>query len=203
MTPTGRDPTPEEVRGLWGHMTERFDSSVIDKRSAVEMRLVGRLLGQLRILDPQDFLARYATTFGDRIYLPFTPGVAEGGWDLFGQIVVCAHEHQHVHQARTLGMAKFAASYLLSASARADFEAEAYRASLELGWWHARRMPDPDVIAHRLAGYAVGPRDIAVAAVMLRESAESIRRGAVLNQATVIALAWLDEHAPEVRAAPG
>jgi hypothetical protein len=181
-------------------MTQHFGSSVINKADAVEMKIVSTLLGQLGILDQAAFMANYATTIGTRIYLPFTPGVPVGEWDLFSQLVVCAHEHQHVFQAQTLGLVTYGARYIASASTRADYEAEAYRSAFELGWWHSRTMPDPGAVAQLLTGYGVSETDIEVVATTLREAAETVERGAILNHATEVALEWLNMHAPELRA---
>jgi hypothetical protein len=117
------------------------------------------------------------------------------------QRVACgAREHQHVHQAQTLGLVTYGARYIFSASTRADYEAEAYRATFELSWWHALTMPDPNAVAQLLSGYGVSQTDIQVTAATLREAADSIRRGAVLNYATSVALEWLNQHAADVRA---
>ena len=200
MTTAGQNPTATQVQALWAYMTQHFGSSVINKANAVEMKVVSALLGQLGILDQTEFLTNYATTIGTRIYLPFTPGTPITGWDLWEQIVVCAHEHQHVYQAQTLGLATYGARYLFSSSTRADYEAEAYRSAFELGWWHARSMPDPEAIAELLSGYSVSPTDIEVTAATLRESADSIREGAIVNHATEVAIGWLNAHAPALRA---
>lgn len=200
MTTPGKSPTAAQVQAFWAYMTQHFGSQIINKANATEMKVVSTLLGVLGIVNADDFLRNYATTLGNRIYLPFTPGVAENGWELWDQVVVGAHEHQHVVQANKLGLATYGARYLFSASTRADYEAEAYRSMFELGWWHARTLPDPDEVAQLLTGYGCSHTDIDVAATMLREAGESIQRGAILNEASATAIEWLNAHAPELRA---
>jgi hypothetical protein len=200
VTTPGKTPTPAQVQAFWTYMTEHFGSQILNKADATEMQIVSSLLGTLGILDPADFMRNYATTIGTRIYLPFTPGVVENGWELWDQVVVGAHENQHVVQASKLGLTTYGARYLFSASTRADFEAEAYRSMFELDWWHERSMPDPEEVAQLLAGYGCSSTDIDVAETMLREAAESVEHGAILNEASSVAIQWLNAHAPELRA---
>ena len=60
------------------------------RRAGPSKRSVSREQGPL----PQNF----TTTIGRRIYTPFEVGSPKGGWDLWHQIVICVHEHQHVVQ---------------------------------------------------------------------------------------------------------
>lgn len=195
-----REPTPDEVRGLWAHMTEHFGCRVINKADAAEMKIVAFALGRLGILDSGEFLKNYATTIGNRMYLPFEIGVPANGWGLFTQVTIAAHECQHVHQSEQMGLVTYGARYLTSTSQRTLFEAEAYRASLEMEWWRSRTMPNPAKIAEHLRGYGVTNADVQVATTMLRMAAESIKRGAVINQASSVAIAWLEQHAPGLKA---
>ena len=71
---------------------------------------------------------------------------------------------------------------------------------LELNWWHSHTMPDPNRVAQLLSGYGVSETDIAVVAATLREAAESVQLGAVLNKASSVALSYLNAHAPHLRA---
>jgi hypothetical protein len=200
MTTPGQAPTPDDVRGLWAFMTAHYGTSVINKENAAEMQLVASMLDTLGIVDKQDFLLHYCTTIGRRIYVPFIPGTAFNEWDLWSQVIVVAHEHEHVEQEDALGLLTYGARYVGSPSTRADYEAEAYRSMLELNWWHSRTMPDPNKVARLLSGYGVSETDIAVVATTLREAAESVQFGAILNKATSVALSWLNEHAPHLRA---
>jgi hypothetical protein len=193
------DPTPTQVRAFWDYMTHTFGSQIVNKADAAEMKVLSSVLGTLGILDADSFLRHYATTIGTRIYLPFEPGVPAPGWDLWAQLVVCAHENEHVVQAKELGLVTFGARYLFSSSSRAAYEAEAYRASLELNWWRSHTMPDPAALAGLLKGYGVTQTDIDVAAATLKASADSIRRGAVINRASSVAISWLSLHAPGLR----
>src|SRR5262245_36467716 len=111
-------------------MTDHFGTTVIDKRGAVEMRLVARALDALGILNRERFLDSFATTIRRRIYLPFEIGGGDQG-DLWHQIVLCVHEHQHVVQHDRRGL-RYEIAYLTDRTERARLEAEAYRCHLEL-----------------------------------------------------------------------
>ena len=60
-----------------------------------------------------EFLGSFTTTIGKRIYTPFDIGVPDERYDLWGQISVCVHEHQHVEQLLRDGWLKFAGRYLV------------------------------------------------------------------------------------------
>ncbi len=50
-----------------------------------------------------------------------------------------------------------------------------------------------------LKDYGCRDRDIEVTAKSLALSAVSVKKGAVINEATHVALGWLDEHVPRLR----
>jgi hypothetical protein len=193
------EPTPQLVRDFWHYMTRRFGASVVDKRSAGEMKAVGTLLGAIGVLDRDAFLARYATTIGRNVYIPFDIGTPSPGWSLWGQLMVCAHELQHVVQYDRMGPLKFAWKYIGSSAGRTALEAEAYRCQLELQFWRTGELVSPAWLASSLKAYAVSDTDIAVAEKYLAMSAESVRRGAVINETSKAAIEWLGYHAPEIR----
>ena len=94
----------------------------------------------------------------------------------------------------------FEVSYLADRAARARWEAEAYRSNLELHFWRHGTTPSARRIAEVLSDYGCRPEDVDVAAKSLALSAVSVRKGAVINEATHVALGWLDEHVPRLRA---
>jgi len=193
------EPTPELVRGLWRHMTRTYGTRVVDKDKAWEMRLVAAVLARMGIVDRREFMRRYTTTIGKRIYVPFDIGNSDARYDLWGQITVCVHEHQHVEQLLRDGWLKFMGRYLLSSAARATYEAEALRSNLELTFWRFGRIPDLGRLARKLSDYACSDADIAMVERMLELSAETVRRGGVVNRASQKAIAWLERHAPELK----
>ena len=197
MKPT--ELSPELVRDFWRHMTGAYGTRVIDKSSAWEMRLVGMFLARINVLDEEEFLRRFTTTIGKRIYTPFEVGVSDDHYDLWSQISVCVHEHQHVEQLLRDGWLKFAGRYLVSSAARAAYEAEAYRCNMELHHWRFGELPDLGRLARRLEHYGCNQNDIDMAERMLELSAVTVRRGDVINRASQRAISWLEQHAPALK----
>lgn len=193
------DIQPEEVWAFWRFMQDHYRTTVVNKRDALEMQLVAQALDALGIQSRDRFLRNFTTTLGRRIYTPFEVGSPRGGWDLWSQVVICVHEHQHVVQHDREGLS-FEVSYLADRAARARWEAEAYRSNLELHFWRYGTTPSARRIAEVLGDYGCRPEDVDVAAKSLALSAVSIRKGAVINEATHVALGWLDEHLPRLRA---
>jgi hypothetical protein len=200
-----RDVKPDEVRAFWRHMSERFDTTTVNKQESTEMQLVAHALDLLGILDRDRFLTHFTTTIGRRIYAPFEVGNPQGGWDLWSQVVICVHEHQHVVQHDRDGVA-FEAMYLTDRASRARYEAEAYRSNVEMHFWRYGATPSTRRLAELLFDYGCRKEDVEVVAQSLALSAVSVRRGAVMNEATRAAFDWLGQHVARLRAqaaAPG
>lgn len=193
-----RDVQPEQVVAFWHFMQNHFRTSVINKDSTLEMRLVASALDMLGIQRRDHFLRRFATTIGRRIYTPFEVGSPKGGWELWQQIVTCVHEHQHVVQYDRDGLF-YKASYLTDCAARARWEAEAYRSNLELAYWRTGTTPSALDTASVLKNYGCREADTEVTAKLLLLSDISVRKGAVINEATHVALGWLNKHVPHLR----
>lgn len=197
-----QDVKPEEVWAFWRFMQDHFRTSVINKKSALEMQLVAQALDALGIQSRERFLKNFTTTIGRRIYTPFEVGSPKGGWDLWHQVVICVHEHQHVVQHDREGLS-YEVSYLADRAARARWEAEAYRSNLELAYWRTGATPSAQRTASVLKDYGCRPEDVEVTAKSLALSAISVKKRAVINEATYVALGWLDEHVPRLRAKAG
>ena len=196
------DVTPNIVRGLWRHLTRLYKSTVFEKRRAPEMYLVAEALARLGIADREAFMREWSTTLGRRIYVPFTIGVGSNSNALWDQVVTAVHEHQHVAQYEADGLG-FMGSYLLSDTARAKYETDAYRSNLELHWWRYGELPGTEELAAKLRAYAVSEADIAVAAKTLKVSADAVRLGAVVNESSNVAIRWLNANAPQLAAQEG
>lgn len=192
------DPTPEMVRGLWSLMTSHYGSEVVTKGDSTVMRLAASALQLFGVNQAAEFMSDYTTTIGKTIFVPFTIGVDSSDWPLWEQIVICVHEHMHVYQWTTEGVT-FAARYLISSSARAEYEAEAYRSESELSWWRSKQIIAPATLAAHLTGYGCTQADIASASQIISLSEETIKRGGIVNPPTRIALDWLSANAPGLR----
>lgn len=193
------DIAPEAVVAFWQFMQGHFGTRVMNKEDALEMQLLAQALNLLGVQDRARFLRSFTTTLVRRIYTPFEIGVPRDGWDLWRQVVVCVHEHQHVVQQARAGL-RFEIEYVVDPAARAAWEAEAYRSDLELHFWRYGATPSARKLAELLIDYGCRPADVEVAWKSLALSAASVRQGAVMNQATHVALGWLNEHLPHLRA---
>lgn len=190
--------TPENVRNLWSHMADRYNVSVTRKRDAWIMRVAGK------ILPTPGFLDSYVTTLWGRIYVPFTVGDdapfigADGTshvWSLESQAAVVAHECQHLVQERRDGSWRYSWRYATSTAARAAYETEAYRATLEMKWalgadgWDLHQ----EAIRHAtgLKNYGCSAVDVGVAGITLGLAVDEITRGVVKTEAAHAALSYL------------
>lgn len=186
-----------DIRALSRHMAKHYDTEIIKKSDAAEMKLVAVFLKAIGVMDKKDFLRNYATTIGDSIYLPFSLGsVARKAPSLLSQVMTIVHEHQHVVLSRRVGEARYNVLYLTSKSKRAVWEAECYRSNLEMYRWYKKargssKVLRPADLAGLLAAYGCSKTDIKVAAKILTASARVVNRGGVANDASVVAIRFL------------
>lgn len=195
------DPKPELVKKFWDYMSGCYDSRIVKRSNAWEMKIVARFLSLIRAMDVDTFMKKFATTLGSRIYIPFEPGDQNNSeWSLWEQIVVGVHEHQHVwqydHEGRT-----FMWKYLLRSSGRAHYEADAYRCNIEMHYWRYGKMPDAHRLAEMLKAYKCNATDIAVTEKQFNLSIKTIETGAIVNDASRKAIRWLEHNAPTLREA--
>lgn len=183
--------TSKQVKDFWKYMGRAYRFEVIDKSEAAEMRLVSWALDAMRIQDQKDFLKNYTTTLGNRVYVPFEIGKGTQK-QLVGQIITCTHEAQHVAQYRR--DRSFMFKYLLSDSSRALYEADAYRANMEIYWWFHKKLLSPTMLANKLKGYSVGKSDIRVARKHLISASKTVQYGGVITGTSKKAIRWLNKN---------
>ncbi len=123
-----REPTDAEVAAFEKWVTERFHFQVIDKDNNAVMQIAAQFLSATKIIpDVDNFMANYATTLGEYVFMP-------KHWTGWLRIQALAHEAMHVYQFRAYGMA-----YLwldaVQGGRRAAFEAEGYRMQFDCAWW--------------------------------------------------------------------
>lgn len=183
--------SPQLTVAFWDAMMLHYGTRIVPKRDALEMRVTAHLLAGLKILDRDRFMNRYTTVWGNRIYPSFVIG--EGNEDeLWRQIVVCVHEHQHVEQFRRMGLPGFFSRYLLSSSQRAALEAEAYCCNLELNWTVRQKQTDVFSLADLLKDYGCRADDVAWARTFYSQHLEALQGGVLPSTpATRIGLAIL------------
>lgn len=194
--PPGR-PTTEDVQDFWKFMTGAHDVKVINKRNSVEMKTVGEVLDLIGVLDKDEFLERFTTVIPvgswRGIYVPFDLGVPKPGWSLWGQMVVCVHETEHIIQAAREGELGYSWNYLISPAKRAHYEAEAYRCNMEINFRYLGDTGSPRWYSEKLVHYGCAPMDIKVTTKELALGLPIIHGGGIVQQATKEAVPWMDE----------
>lgn len=193
------------VRELWTHMLLTFGATVEAKQDAQLMRIAAALLNTLNIQDKETFLKSFVTTIDKTIYIPFDIGIegSNGQWSYWSQIRLCVHEHQHVLQGTREGWAAFDTRYLISSAFRAGYEAEAYGCDMEMEWWRHGAAFDVEAFAKaeplKLKRYGCKTKDIEQAQHMLLCRAALVKQGLIETGAGQCAIAWLNQHAPDLK----
>ena len=146
------------------------------------------------------FLNDYAITipnpFGKTlIYLPWIAG-SSTRVSLYDQVRRLAHECEHAVQIRHDGDTHFAASYLGNPALRANYEALAMHAELEIYFWYYGKPAAAlflSSMAKNLKAYRCGADDIAVTEKHLVAYNKIVARGSVSSEAGKAAIKWLEE----------
>lgn len=193
------EPTPDQVRGLWAHMNSKYGSVVLQKSSSELMQVVSDFLGKMNISDPQDFMRKYTTTIGRRIYAPFEIGTPNDNWGLWDQMIVCVHEHQHIVQQDEDGALAFGWRYVTDAEARAWYEANAYITAVEMDMWRFGKIDyEPESLVQRLSDYGCNADQIAFAGSVIRVLGHATKSGGIVTKSSRDAIAWLEESGSEI-----
>ncbi|MCJ7759715.1 hypothetical protein MUP59_01035 [Candidatus Bathyarchaeota archaeon] len=194
--------TPQLVKDFWSYMQGVFGSCVEQKNEAAVMKMAVALLSVLKIQNKDQFMKDFVTTLYNTIYIPFEIGINDDHWDLWDQICVCVHEHQHIVQGERDCWVTFVSRYLTSTSFRAGYEAEAYGCNLEMEFWRTGKIIDTGARVFSLKNYGCKDDDIEMAKRILDVRAEVVRQGVVENKSSITAIKWLDVHADSLREHP-
>lgn len=190
------DPTPEDVRACWAHFSAKYGTKLVGKSDAALMKFVAFFLS-LGGMKKEDFLTRYVTTIGKKVYVPFTIGQEgdNGSWTLWAQMLTCVHEHCHVDQysaSDTKSAFNFSRRYLTKRRLRTRYEIEAYTTGLELHFWRFGSIRDHRPLLETLKAYRVGDIDLQVADKALTMNNEMISRGATMTEASAEFFRWME-----------
>jgi hypothetical protein len=178
--------TSASVRQLYAVMSQMYDTEIVSKSAAKEMRMVAAFLETIGVMDAKTFMSKYSVTIDHRIYLPFSPGADTT--PLLAQVMACAHEHQHVVVMEKEGYATYNLQYVGSPAMRAMYEARCYQASAEVCWWRMEALhgegslPDID-LARTLKAYGCNAKASAPAVKSYEKACVVIQKGGVGCQA--------------------
>lgn len=186
--------TPDNLRDLAAHLLKRFRAFLRGKGDAVEMQAIASAFGVAVLLGAgvptgPDFLTRWWTTLGPVIYAP-SLRVA----DLSNAVPVLSHELTHVVQfwRDPLGYVR---RYLTSRG-RAELEAEAERARLEVCWILWGGLPSLDDIDTTRHGYALDDSHADLTRDLLEQAATAVQSGLISTDVGLEVLAWMRAHHP-------
>ena len=184
--------TPDLVKRFWAEALEKFDASSVDKDDSTFMKAIGGFLDAIGILDKKDFLERFTTTIFKTIYRPFKIGDANSEYSLWEQMSVLVHELVHVEQYKADPFG-FPFAYVANKSARAQYEAEAYSADLEMHYWMHGHLYDVKSRAANLQYYGLEQEHIDYAASYLESIGMTIENSdAAVNPVAAWAMDWLE-----------
>lgn len=189
-------PTPDDVKAFWTYMQRKYRFRTVRKQDAAEMKFVAEVLDLMKITNKEAFLERFTTVIPlssfRGVYIPFELGVSGPHYDLWGQMVVCVHECDHIAQCDKEGDLGYAWKYLTSAADRAHYEAGGYRCNLEMNWRYQRRVLKPADLAANLVHYGCSRVDVETTRKQLALCLPAIRQGAIVEPAMRTAVIWLD-----------
>jgi hypothetical protein len=184
---------PDLVKDLWREACGHYKATYTSKENSDFMSIAGSFLSSLGILDKQKFLDGFTTTIGSVIYVPFEVGVESGNYSLEHQVTTLCHELVHVVQYYK-NKARFVTEYLTRRSFRAEMEAEAYAADLELYYWIHGYLYNTERRAQVLSNYALGKKHIKFAADYLESRGKTIVQGGIESEVTAWIIGWLEVH---------
>lgn len=193
------EPSAAIVVALWSHLCAHYGTRVVKKSDSALMKLAGEALDALDIQDSETFMGRFTTTIGDTIYTNFTLGDPGNLW---AQVELAVHEHQHVVQGRRDGL-EYPIAYVASRASRAAYEAEAWGAQLEVSLWHFG--PNLNLsgaakhMSAKLASYGCGPEEIEQAQQTLELRIGMLRHGVAEAEAAKVAIEWLNKNAAHLK----
>lgn len=167
------------VRDFWRRMCQAYKTKAVPKSNSKLMKAVSLFLALCRIQKRKTFMSRFYTTIGNKIYCPKKLGSGNHA-ELVTQICVCVHEHTHVLQERK-DKWRYKFRYMRSTAKRAVYEAEGYRASMEMHHWLTGRIIPIDQVMNSLKSYGLKKRDFQTVEKYLKSSMRTIDAGGIIS----------------------
>ena len=183
--------SPMLVADLWDAATAKYDTRLATEADTPKL---DHFLADQHVLDPAKYKANHAVTIGKVIFLPFRPGFPHPIWDLWQQVYICGHEHQHVWQANQQEGVLYQFTYWSDSTKRAYYETECFRVAMALAWHFNQVMLEPATLAAKLREYGCNEDDVQMGEKILTLSADSIRSGALPGEVCRFIAGWLDTH---------
>lgn len=144
-----------------------------------------------------DFLAGYSTTVGNTICFP--KSVREHPLE---ELETLTHEVQHVFQYQSQPGLTQPYLYLVDATDRVQYEADAYAAGLAVRWWLNGGVGDGwgDEIANDLIrSYHLAQGDLGYITPVVQAHLDALEGGVVLTHVGKLAVGFLDKNYPQLK----
>lgn len=183
--------TPEQTKEFHRAACERWHAHIADKNDSSVISAVASLLDTMKILDKEEFMENYTITLLDTIYPPYDVGVPDN-YSLWDQVETLVHELVHVQQYRDDKLG-FPFRYVADKSARAEYEAKAYAADMEMFYWRTGKLYDIRARAQVLENYALEQEHINFAASLMESIGATIEAGAAVNDIAAWSMDWLEQ----------
>lgn len=184
----------EQRDALVRHLLKRYAAFVRDKDDTEVIRAVAEVFDVAAFFGAgvpsgDEFLTRCWTTLGPVIFAP------KGHGPLAEHLLVLCHELTHVVQFWRDGVG-FVLRYC-TRKGRAELEAEAERAAIEVAWLLTGTIPPQDALAIARHGYALDEAHAAHTVNLLHTAVVSISNGVISTDVGLEALAWLRAYASD------
>jgi len=180
--------TREQVSQLIERLHSELDFEIEHKADSAFMKTIGGALDLMGIINHDDFMKRFTTTIGHTIYAPFKFGDSDSRLERWNHVGVLVHELAHVYQYDHSPVL-FPGRYLGDRSWRAQYEAEAFSADLQLYFWRTGKIYDIEKRSLVLLHYGLEPSHCKYVENHLWSVAETIKAG---GQVSSIATAAID-----------
>ena len=186
---------------LQDFLSSEFGFTVHDKETSTLMKAVAFGMDVGSAFSPglpkgEDFMTRFATTIGKEVFLP--KSIRDNPASL---IEVVTHEAQHVIQFNDTHV-EFAWFYLTDASARAQFEADAYASGIAVRSWLTGQAPTdsiPWVLDTLVQSYHLKPEDKTYAETALKSHMASIGAGLYMTRSARSAIDFLTKNFSDLK----
>lgn len=184
----------EQRAELVRHLLKRYAAFVRDKDDTEVIRAVAEVFDVAAFFGAgvpsgEEFMTRYWTTLGPVVFAP------KGHGPLAEHLLVLCHELTHVVQFWRDSVG-FVLRYC-TRKGRAELEAEAERAAIEVAWLLTGTIPPQDALAITRHGYALDEAHAVHTINLLHTAVTSIANGVISTDVGLEALAWLRAYASD------
>lgn len=184
----------EQRAELVRHLLKRYAAFVRDKDDTEIIRAVAEVFDVAAFFgagvpSSDEFLTRYWTTLGPVIFAP------KGHAALAEHLLVLCHELTHVVQFWRDGLG-FVLRYC-TRKGRAELEAEAERAAIEVAWLLTGTLPAYDALAITRHGYALDEAHAQHTVNLLHTAVTSVSNGVISTDVGLEVLARLRAYASD------